>query len=364
VPRAVAAAIDVSRTALVGHSRGGEAVTLAPAALAATPIDGVTIRSVFAIAPVDRHDAAVEEAALAVLLPACDGDVVGLDGMNIYDRSLAAAPATRAQVMMVGANHNFFNDEWKRSDNDGVICDAEIGAAAQRGMLETTAGAWLAATLDPAQGPLEPFLRAEADTPAGIAAWAGAPLDLRWSYSAPERLPIDAFEGDSSPDQNLLGEPNAFAAFETARRCFETECDSRFHHDKGAMLLTWDGGAPVARWELGELDATGASAISLRVVSRRSTFNDGFDEQSFWVRVVDADGGLAEVLAPELARIPHLYPTNYAREILQTIRLPLADITALNPDLDVAALAAIELEMDAPGHPRGSVLVTDLELAE
>jgi len=42
---------------------------------------------------------------------------------------------------------------------------------------------------------LEPFVRADGDTPLGIEAWAGTELDLRWSYADAVRTAIDDFSG-------------------------------------------------------------------------------------------------------------------------------------------------------------------------
>lgn len=358
--------VDLSRVGLVGHSRGGDAVSNVPSALVDTPVAGVTVASVFAIAPTDFHDATVVNTPYAVLLPACDGDVSNLIGMDIYDRSVSTAdPQPRAQVFYVGANHNFFNTEWYYDDGAGFICDAGdgVGKQAQQGMLEATLVAWFGGTLGSA--PLEPWLRADGTgEPAGVEAWAGADLDLRWSYSSPARTVIDAFEGAGSPDANELGGANTFADFTEWRRCFENDCDSRFDHQKWAAYLRWDTAtAAVATWSLDGADASAHAALSLRVVSRRSSWNTGRTEQQFWLRVVDGDGTVAELLVQDVQPIAHLYPTNYEREILQTVRVPLADLVAVEPDLDLGNLAAFELDFGYDGE-RGSVLVTDVELAD
>ena len=49
------------------------------------------------------------------LLPYCDGDVISSEGQNYTDlgRDLAADDtALRSSLMVMGANHNFFNTEW------------------------------------------------------------------------------------------------------------------------------------------------------------------------------------------------------------------------------------------------------------
>jgi len=43
--------------------------------------------------------------------------------------------------------------------------------------------------------------------------------------------------------------------------------------------------------------------------------------------------------------------------------VPLPELAAWTPGFDRAALGRFELEMTVAGHARGSVLVTDIELA-
>jgi hypothetical protein len=357
--------VDMTRVGLVGHSRGGEAVALAPQRLAATPIRGVTIASVWSTAPTDYHTPSPSGVDYAVLVPSCDGDVPLSHGISIYDRSLDPAGRTRSQVFFIAANHNYFSTEWRYDDNlYAPTCWTwdVIGARAQRGMLEATLAAWFDGSLA-AGGELEPFLRADGDTPLGIEAWAGSDLDLRWSHAAADRTAIDDFSGAGAPAVNLLGRPNTFTGYTVSRSCNQAGCDASFDHPHDAMFLSWDGGAPLAVWDLGGLDASAAAAFSFRVVSRNSTLNDGIGEQLFLVRLVDADGTTVELPLTDVKRVPHVYASNDVREILQTVRVPLTSLAAFTPDFDLGALGRFELEMTAAGHTRGSVLVTDLELA-
>ena len=360
-------AVDTMRVGLVGHSRGGEAVAHVPGQLASAPIGGVAIGSVFSIAPTEYHMPNPRGAAYAVLVPACDGDVSTLDGMHIYDRTLDATdPSPRAQLFVTGANHNYFSTEWRFDDNgDARVCalSAEIGVAAQQATVETALASWFDGTLGSALA-VEPWERAEGLTPAGIVAYAGHALDVRWSYAAASRLPIDDFTGTGAPTRNLLGQANSFAGYTSPRACFENGCDAAFDHAKNAVLLSWSGGTPIASFQLGALDASGYAAISFRITSRQSMLNAGRTVQDLLVRVVDAAGTTAELRLSDVQRIPHLYATNVLREMLQTVRVPLAQLVGVAPTLDVTRLARVELEATVAGFTMGSVLVTDVELAE
>ncbi len=345
-------ALDLDRVALFGHSRGGEAVAEVPALLESSPVAGVRVVSVFSLAPTDFGDSAPENVAYNVLLPACDGDVQFLFGTDIYDRSIRFDDGfPRAQLLMAGANHNFFNTEWRIDDNNGRACRVAttVGAPAQRAALEGAFGTWLSATVGGAE--VEPYMRAEASVPEGIDAWADTALDWRWSYHA-ERLRVDELEGDGTPDVSLLGAPNTFTDFEAAFQCFDNDCGNRYPHEKGAMLFRWDGTAPVASFGVSG-DTSAWPYVTFRVVSRRSSFNSGIDETVLGVRVV-ADGMSATLSSSDYTVIPHLYPANDPLEIFQTVRVPLADY-----GFDTSAITAIDVEMSGTG----SVLVSDVALS-
>ena len=81
------------------------------------------------------------------------------------------------------------------------------------------------------------------------------------------------------------------------------------------------------------------------------------------LRVRDADGSAAEIPLSSVRRVPHLYDANLVFEVLQTIRIPLAQLAASSPELNLLALASLEMSMGMPGHETGSIVVTDIELA-
>ncbi|MEM9071456.1 MAG: HYR domain-containing protein [Myxococcota bacterium] len=346
-------AVDLDRVALFGHSRGGEAVSVVPGLLERSPVAGANVISVFSLAPTDFESPAPVNVAYAVVLPGCDGDVQFLFGTDIYDRSIRSDDGLpRAQLLFPGANHNFFNTEWRLDDNNGRVCQnaRTIGAPAQRAALEGSFGSWLAATVEGAE--VEAFMRAEESVPEGIDAWADRSLDWRWSYHA-ERLRVDEYEGAGTPGTNLLGGDNRYEGFETASQCFDNDCGNRYPHEKGAILLSWDGATSTATWDLEGTDASEWPYVSFRVVSRRSALNSGASEQVFGVRVVDGAGMNRLVSSSDFAFVPHLYPARDPLEIFQTVRVPL-DAFGVDP----SSLTRFEIEMMGVG----SVLITDVAL--
>lgn len=363
--------LDLDRVGLVGHSRGGDAVSNVPGILASAPIPGLQVVSVFAVAPTDYHDVLVRDTNLAVLLPACDGDVSNLMGHRHYDRSVGYDDGVeQAQVLYVGANHNFFNTEWRQSEwaySAGTHPYCEPAAnplkLEQTRMLGATLGSWFNGTLQ--QDGTEAFVRAERPSPTAFDAWAQSELDLRWSYSSTDRVTLDDLTGPETPGANDLGGPNDFTGWFLWQVCQAAGCDAAYPHLRSSLRLLWEqGNTPRARFGLQGYDATEAGTLSFRVVSRLSTLNTGLTEQDFYVRVIDTAGNQAELQLSDIKVLRHLYPQTNAGllEILETVRIPVARLLELEPALDLGSLDALELEMTALDRS-GSVIVTDLEFA-
>ena len=101
---------------LVGHSRGGEGVDRASINL---PTDeGYHVTGQVLIGPTDFGFQAAPATPTVTILPYCDGDVSDLEGQNFTDdgRDVTDDPthdlAFHSSVLVMGADHNFFNSEW------------------------------------------------------------------------------------------------------------------------------------------------------------------------------------------------------------------------------------------------------------
>jgi hypothetical protein len=105
---------DLTRVGTMGHSRGGEGVVrhyVLNNDLGAP----YGIKAVFPLAPVDFSRPTVNNAALNVMLPYCDGDVSDLQGAHYYDDARYNVPGDNSPKhyeLVMGANHNFFNTIW------------------------------------------------------------------------------------------------------------------------------------------------------------------------------------------------------------------------------------------------------------
>jgi len=126
--------VDMSRIALMGHSRGGEAVGHAAAfnRLARYPDNanvnldyGFDIKSIVAIAPVDgQYRPAetlqpVENVNYLVFHGSHDGDVTTFHGLRQYQRVkfTDGVPRFKSAVYVYRANHGQWNSVWRNKDN-------------------------------------------------------------------------------------------------------------------------------------------------------------------------------------------------------------------------------------------------------
>ena len=161
--------VDWNRLALVGHSRGGEAVGTAAALnrLSHYPDDasirfdfGYNIRSLVAIAPVDGQYrpsgrfVPVEDVSYLVFHGSHDGDVTSFHGLRQYERVdlTPGTPHVKAAVYVYGANHGQWNTGWGAFDNgprSPRILDLEhlIPGDDQRRFAEVYISAFLETTL-------------------------------------------------------------------------------------------------------------------------------------------------------------------------------------------------------------------------
>ncbi|MBC8085948.1 MAG: hypothetical protein H7Z40_01685 [Phycisphaerae bacterium] len=126
--------LDMSRIALMGHSRGGEAVGIAGAfnRLPAYPDDatikfdfGFDIKALVAIAPVDGQyrpaevPTPVKDYNYLVIHGAHDGDVSTFSGLSQYNRIKYTKPdgGFKSAIWMYRANHGQWNTVWNNWDN-------------------------------------------------------------------------------------------------------------------------------------------------------------------------------------------------------------------------------------------------------
>ena len=119
----LAGTLDLTRIGLMGHSRGGDAVTNF-IDYNQTRTDGprYPLRGVIALAPTDYERKAPTGVPFLSILPGCEGDVTNLQGARTFERSQyrdGDDPFPKMQQYVLGANHNWFNTVWFADGQDG-----------------------------------------------------------------------------------------------------------------------------------------------------------------------------------------------------------------------------------------------------
>jgi dienelactone hydrolase len=162
------AKVDMDNIALMGHSRGGEAVGVAASfnKLSAYPDDalltfdyGFNIKGVIAIAPVDgkykprNQGTPLVDVNYFSIHGSGDGDVDSFRGLAQYNRDTFTGNQFnfKSTLYVEGANHGQFNTGWGRNDfgKDGWQLDTDhlIDGEDQRQIGKVFFGAFLDATL-------------------------------------------------------------------------------------------------------------------------------------------------------------------------------------------------------------------------
>lgn len=160
--------VDLSSIGLAGHSRGGEAITVANHfnTLLHNASDpnhnfNFNIKSLYAIAPVDGQigtgytgtPIVINNADYFIMHGSHDGDVFTIGGQKTYDRAfpnVSLAGGSKGLLFVQGANHNYWNTEWASHANDGaaVISPlAQIGATPQQNIGRVYISAFFQLTL-------------------------------------------------------------------------------------------------------------------------------------------------------------------------------------------------------------------------
>jgi dienelactone hydrolase len=358
--------MDLSRVAVVGHSRGA----LAALTLAA---NRAQVRSLLLVAP--PHTTSPKppaDVAVAVVLPACDGDLVLLDGARYYDdlRLERDRRALTALVYVKGANHNFFNsvlaDEADRTKAGCRRAGDRLTPSDQRSFLAPYATAFAAATLAGA-----PASGAAGLSPAARAPRTAFGADVVTSLVAPgARLVVQAPTGPEAAETDALGGAVATEGPVLVSVCTgdgaEGLCRPGLFQPSTPpeLRLTWLGaGALVNEIPRAHEDARAFAAVHLRVaVDPTAALNAPGRRQALALRLRDRRGHSATVRIP--GREPALaYPAgSFDPDSLSgvvvpgSVRIPLARFRGV----DLGRLASLDLVVGETG--RGALLVTDLEL--
>lgn len=368
--------LDLARVGLMGHSRGGDGASRA-VILNAERAQPHAILAVLALAPTDfiRHE--VTGVAFGTILPYCDGDVNTLHGAWLYDdaRHLDGAGPLH-QWLVMGANHNFFNEVWDfddarfRDPDDrecGPDAPSRLTPEAQRAIGLDIMGSFFRHHV----GGDDHGAQLRGETPFVSAAIVHA------SYWPPadERILIDNTLDDASLTTNDRGGTFALEGARDASVCItraaargpmpmtlidplallqggaQGTCPTE-PNDSTAPQLTFEHDATArATWDFPATDASTMRYATLRIAIDFEA-SDNAPALAFVLR--DATGASARV--PAQGGLFHPPGDEaYAKLVLNDIRAPLDAFD----DIDLTQLTALELHIE--GEP-GRLYVTDIAI--
>lgn len=403
--------VDLDRVALVGHSRGGEAAAIAAtlARLDRLPNDARDalservggphpVRAVVAFAPSDGQyrvgdrPTVLDGVDYLVVQGGLDADVSSFVGERQYERAQASRAAVKAAVYVHHANHGQFNDRWGRRDqlpptSALLRTGAIMPSAAQQRAGAVLVHAFLRASL---LGERE-FLTLFRDPRAG-AHWLpatsyvtrfddGSGLELL-AHAGVDPT-IGALQGSGVHGEGLalwrVGDPGFRAGVV---------------RDVSATTLGWvrddDAPAPSHRLTLprplaalladvagSDADA-GAATLTLEVARGYVALPAGTPAPTgpldLSLVLTDAAGRSASVPLSSAQGVPPHLPSLVARfaplaadryrpaayPLYQRIDVPLAELLATAPELDLASVTEVALVFDR--SPSGVIVVRSMRL--
>src|ERR1041385_5493035 len=363
------------------------------------------IKAVFPLAPVDFTRPVVNNAAVDVLLPYCDGDVSDLQGVHFYDDvryNVPGDPAPKHYMLVMGANHNFFNSVWSPSSgipgatddwlsfvqngNSDSQCGNHKGnkrltEAQQRGTGLAYMSAFFRAYVG-GETQFIPFLTGDAPPPP-----SAQNNNLFVSYHAPDlpnlRRDVNRFLDNTSLTVNALGgaaTQTALTPYQLcgsdappANKCLpgalnaqqpHTTPSARSNAPGMSQLITgWNDLTGNYRNNIPSVqgNVSGVQSLQFRVsVNFADTRNLAGLAQDFRVVLTDASGASSSVRVSDVSGALFFPPGEVApvpKVVLNTVRIPLSAFSGVN----LNTVRSVQFTFDQ--RLQGGLLITDVAFA-
>ncbi len=384
--------VDADRVVLIGHSRGGEAVSEAAVfnRLSHYPDDATLtfdynfgIQGIIAIAPVDHQyhprdfDTNMRDVNYLVIHGSHDSDVNSYAGYAAYSRLEYAncKDCFRAGFYAIGANHGQFNTSWGRYDvpapfNRFLNVDPLMEGAAQRRVAQVLFSAFLEATVHD-----KPAYRQLVAAPGRQQALFGETARFLSHYRAAD----DYVVADYGEDADVATATSAGAVIRGSNLTLWREADLSLKWrsaDNAMAQLGWQ--APGARYDVSGISPLpGARVLSLAIGMSEQSPGDIEDYEApdridFHVEIEDAAGHVSRLpISARRALLPQVKPVMYklpgldadapSEVVMQRYRFALAEFEAQNPQLSAEALRRVSLVFDLTDA--GTIWLDDLTLS-
>ena len=380
-------AVDMERIALIGHSRGGEAVATACAfnRLSRFPNDanvvfdfGFSIRAVAAIAPSDGqyrpggHPTPLRDVDYLVLQGGHDSDVCLFLGARPYERVSFAEDAFhfKASVYMYRANHGQFNTVWGADDYpiplSWLINHAPlISGEQQRAVTRLTVGAFLEAALHERTEFVEWFR-----DPNALRVAAGEDIYIT-------RYEDSTFRSLADYEEDIDVTTTSIERGRIAGHGLDVWHETELHF-RDPWNSEQENHAVYLGWTVGEEEAdsdsppvyeisfspcavpVGEGAEAIVLVFSIADCGAGNEPVDFTIEAVSASGQTASVVLSESIALPRPLAVRLtkldltekrlisraAEDVFQTIEVPLAAFVEANPGFPPGALTQIRFRFD------------------
>jgi dienelactone hydrolase len=408
--------IDMQRLALMGHSRGGEAVGIAAAfnELSHYPDDasqvfdfGFNLRGVIAIAPVygqyqpRSRPTPVTDVNYFTIHGDMDGDVQSFEGAAQYSRVQFTGDdyKFRSSLYVVGANHGQFNTTWENLDTGRFYAwSLDLARIMPRQAQRTVAKVYFSAFLETVFNDNKGYLPLFRDARFG-SNWLPNTFYINQFSDSEERLLVD-FEDDL--DLTTIDSGRGNISTENMTRWYEVANSLKYDElDTHSIVLAWDNGVtgneaqPSATFALpNTFTGVGQQSLILSLsaidVSTKPSGWEGSDnsEQSesaaaeagedtselldWTVELTDAAGNVATVplsvdsqLYPLLKAIPgraeFLDDTQPTEILFRRFELPLASFTSAAAEFNQNWIAQIRFIFDRTA--KGAIILDNISLS-
>jgi hypothetical protein len=397
--------VNLSRVGTMGHSRGGEGVVksfLYNASLGSP----YTIKAVLPLAPVDFNRHVINNTALEVILPYCDGDVNDNQGVHYFDDArynVTGDTGAKHTVQVMGANHNYFNtvwtpglfsagtaEDWSAYTSGGtsdpqcgtVASNKRLTAAQQQGVGLAYLSAFMRAYVG-GESQFLPLLTGEAPPPA-----SAQTTNLHVSYHAPDaaakRRDVNRLLTAANLTTNTLGgaatqsglTPHDLCGGDApqAAQCLPgTQSTTRQPHTTPSALSTKRGLSQLRTgWATlsstftndlptGFRDVSGFQALQFRVsLNYNDTRNTSGAAQNFSIALTDSAGTTSVIRVGDYTTALFFPPGSVAsvpKIFLNTVRVPLSAFTGVN----LTDIRSVQFRFDQLAH--GALQISDLAFA-
>jgi len=397
--------VDLNNVGTMGHSAGGEGVArhfLHNQSLGSP----YGVKAVFPVVPGNNLRLLLNNVPLGLLLSYCDGIATSLPGVHYFDDarySVANDPAAKHMIVVMGANHNYYNsvwtppstlapavDDWSAFITGGSL-DPHCGGVA--GNKRLTGAQQQAAGLVYVAGFFRLYLGGETgflplfqgDVPPPPSAMTS---DTRTSYHAPDdpalRRDVNQLLDATDLTTNTLGGAAAQSGFTPydlcggespePQHCAPTQPTTRQPHTapsalssaRGLSQLRGGWSTPGALYSndlpVGFRDVSGFQVLQFRAgVNFADSRNPVGQAQDFRVELIDGTGAAVSALVSDWSPALFYPPGSIGpvpKILLNTVRMPLAAFSGVN----LADIRSVRFKFDQ--RAKGALLISDLAFAD